>query len=76
MLVLATVVWKAVLGIVTGATTVVCAELEFAAGSRLAALGISSLPIVRPVTGSLIGSAPFSSHCVIWLTVGKVPNRS
>jgi len=68
------VVCKAGMETVTGTEAAVGAGLEVAEGIRAAALGISSLPIVRPVTGSWIGSEPCSSHWVTWLTVGKVPN--
>ncbi len=52
MLVSPGVACKAGVETVTGAEAAVVAALEVAAGIRLAALGISSLPIVRPVTGS------------------------
>ena len=52
MLVKPGVVCKAGMETVTGAEAAVGAGLEVAEGIRPAALGISSLPIVRPVTGS------------------------
>jgi hypothetical protein len=41
------------------------AGLPEAIGIRAAALGMSSWPIVIPVSGSEIGSEPFWSHCWI-----------
>ncbi len=52
VLVIPGVVCKAGMETVTGAEAAVAAGLEVAEGIRAAALGISSLPIVRPVTGS------------------------
>ena len=70
------VVWRPAMDIVAGEVFVRGDVVEADKGIRLAALGISSLPMVRPVTGSYIGSEPFSSHCVTWSTVGNVPKRA
>ena len=49
---LVVVVWTTGMEIVTGGETVVGVGVAGAAGIRAAALGISSLPIVKPVAGS------------------------